>query len=218
MNSRKGNGPLPQTIEPPALPGARERIFAAAEKQIADHGFEAVSIRDIVAEAGVNVAAVNYHYGSKGQLLLEIFRTRAAELNGERSALLKRAVARDPTDARGILRAMVEPPTLWTSPERQIALRYLNRARSEGPAEIQDIIRRDVRHLRRFADALAAALPHLDREEIDWRLHFALGILHHNRPSDYERLAILSDGACRPEDREALLTRLLDFIAAGFGL
>ncbi|MFT4053647.1 MAG: TetR/AcrR family transcriptional regulator [Novosphingobium sp.] len=198
--------------------GPRARIFAAAESLVAERGFETVSTRDIVARAGVNVAAVNYHYGSKAQLLLDIFQTRAVELNRERAALLKAAVAHDPGDARGILRALVEPPTLWTSPERQIALRYLNRARSEGPEEIREIIQQDTRHLRRFVDALAVALPAMSREEVLWRFHFALGVLHHNRPSDYDRLALLSDGECDPEDREALLTRLIDFIAAGFGV
>ncbi|MDD3799899.1 MAG: TetR/AcrR family transcriptional regulator [Novosphingobium sp.] len=204
-------GPAPET-------SAKMRIFLAAEALIAERGFEAVSSRDITARAGVNLGAINYNFRSKHDLLLEIFRTRASELNRERQAMLKSALAEAPPSARAILRALVEPPTLWSSDERRTALTYLNRARREGPAEVQEIIRTDVRHLRRFAEALERALPHLPREEILWRLHFALGVLHHNSAADYERLALLSGGQCTPEDREALLARLLAFVSAGFGV
>ncbi len=203
---------------PVAEEGAKQRIFRAAEALVGENGFEAVSTRDIIARANVNIAAVNYHYGSKYRLLLEIFRMRAAELNNERTAMLQAAIEEQPGDARAILRALVEPPTMWVSEERRIALRFLNRARSEGPLEVREAIRTDVRHLRRFVDALADALPDMPREELLWRFHFALGVLHHNRAADYDRLALLSDDACSPEDRDALLTRLLDFIAGGFGL
>jgi AcrR family transcriptional regulator len=196
----------------------RRRIFLAAEALVAENGFEDVTSRDITAQAEVNLAAINYYFGSKNALLLEIFKSRAAELNSERMALLRRATANAPDDARAILRALIEPPTLWISDERRTALRFLNRARNEGPLEVREIIRTDVSHLRRFADALDAALPGLGREEIVWRLHFALGVLHHNSASDYERLHRLSDGVCTPDDRDALLDRLLNFVAAGFGV
>lgn len=197
---------------------AKTRIFHAAERLVAEHGFDAVTTRDIVAAACVNLAAINYHYGTKAALLIEIFRTRAAELNGERARLLRAACRRQPGDALAILRALVEPPTLWTSDERRTVLRFLNRARTEGPPEIRAIITGDVRHLRRFVEALAAALPHLPRDELLWRFHFALGVLHHNQPLEYDRLALLSNGMCHPEDRTALLRRLLAFIAGGFGI
>lgn len=202
----------------PVEGNARTRIFLATEALVAERGFEAVSSRDITARAGVNLGAINYHYRSKHELLLEIFRTRAGELNSERQAMLRDALGESPPSAHGILRALIEPPTLWSSDERRTALTYLNRARREGPAEVREIIRTDVRHLRRFAEALENALPHLGRDEILWRLHFTLGVLHHNSAADYERLALLSDGRCGPDDREALLTRLTAYITAGFGL
>ncbi|MEO7027424.1 MAG: TetR/AcrR family transcriptional regulator, partial [Caulobacteraceae bacterium] len=74
----------------------------------------------------------------------------------------------------------------------------------------------DVSHLRRFADALIAALPHLTPEAVYWRLHFTLGMLHNNRFIEFDRLHILSGGATREADTEALLARMLDFAEAGF--
>lgn len=210
--------PARSAVSVPSDDDARTRIFRAAEALVAEQGFEAISTRDIVAAAGVNIAAVNYHYGTKTRLMLDIFRTRATELNRERAALLRAAVDTDPRDALAILRALIEPSTLWISDDRRVALRFLNRARSEGPLEVRETIRTDVRHLRRFVDALGHALPAMPRDELLWRFHFALGVLHHNQAADYARLAILSDGLLSVDDREALLRRLLDFIAAGFGL
>jgi len=202
----------------PAADTAKWRLFLAAEALIAERGFEAVSSRDITAEARVNLASINYYFGTKDRLLLEIFKVRASELNRERAALLRAATDHDPRDARAILRALIEPPTLWISDARKTALRFLNRARSEGPPEVREIIRTDVGHITRFVDALETALPNLQRDEIIWRLHFALGVLHHNSAADYARLDILSNGRCTPDDREALLGRLLDFISAGFAI
>ena len=203
---------------PAAETSPRMRIFLAAESLVAERGFEAVSSRAITARAGVKLGAINSHYRSKHELLMEVFRTRAGELNRERQAMLRAALTEKPPSARGILRALIEPPTLWSSDERRTALTYLNRARREGPAEVREIIRTDVRHLGRFAEALEATLPGLTREEILWRLHFSLGVLHHNSAADYERLALLSEGNCTPNDRDALLERLVTYISAGFGV
>lgn len=197
--------------------GTRLRIFAAAERLFASEGFGRVSLRDITAAAGVNLAAVNYHFGSKDALLLEIFRSRAAELNQERAQLLQAALAEhERPDVRAVLAALIAPSTRWISDERRLALQFLIRARTEGNAEIRAILCHNVGHLRRFIDALQRALPALSRREVIWRLHFTLGVLHHNAAADYERLRVLSDGACTPDDREGLLQRLLDYTSAGF--
>src|SRR5271154_5367334 len=69
-------------------------VVTAAARLFALHGFQNVSVRDITAEAGVNLAAVNYHFGSKDALLFEIFRRRTAELNRERARMLHEAADR----------------------------------------------------------------------------------------------------------------------------
>lgn len=198
-------------------PGTRERIFREAERLFAEHGFDRVSMRDLTVAAGVNLAAVNYHYGSKDGLLMAIFRRRATELNRERAQLLQQVTEGEgPFEVRAVLGALITPATRWISDERRTSLQFLIRARTEGSAEIRAILRHDVGHLRRFIDALQRALPELSRKEVVWRLHFTLAVLHHNSAADYERLRTLSDGACTPDDREGLLKRLLDYISAGF--
>ena len=74
----------------------------------------------------------------------------------------------------------------------------------------------DVSHLKRFADALLAARPELAPEEVYWRLHFVLGMIHQNRFMELDRLHVLSGGLTREGEVDALLERMLDFAEAGF--
>ena len=195
-------------------------VLCAAERLFALNGFQNVSVRDITAEAGVNLASVNYHFGSKDALLFEIFRRRTAELNRERARMLHAAAdahAGKPT-VRAILAALFEPPLRWSTPDhaRRISVQFIIRARSEGTEAMRDILRTDVSHLRRFADALIGALPHLAPEDVYWRLHFTLGMIHNTRFAEFDRLDALSDGLTRESDVEQLLGRMLDFAEAGF--
>ena len=89
----------------------RSAILAAAERLYADRGFGDVTLRDIVAEANVNLAAVNYHFGSKDELIAELFVTRSLATNRERLNELKAAEeqggGRAPIEA--IMLALVGP-------------------------------------------------------------------------------------------------------------
>jgi len=58
----------------------RERLLDAAEGFFAEKGFEGTSVRDLTATAGSNIAAVNYHFGSKEKLYIEVFRRRMSEI------------------------------------------------------------------------------------------------------------------------------------------
>lgn len=212
--------PGSESLTPEAEAATKQLVFNAAERLFALHGFQNVSVRDITAEAGVNLASVNYHFGSKDALLFEIFRRRTTELNRERAKMLHEANDRNggSPPVREILTALFTPPLRWLDPsnDRRISLQFLIRARSEGTAEIREVLSSDVSHLKRFADALIAARSDLPAEEAYWRLHFVLGMLHQNRFMELDRLHILSDGATREGEVDALLTRMLDFAEAGF--
>ena len=177
-------------------------------------------MRDITADASVNLASVNYHFGSKDALLFDIFRRRTGELNRERARMLHEASDRHQgkPPVRDILEALFAPPLRWASPDndRRISVQFIIRARSEGTAEMREALTTDVSHLARFADALIAICPNLPRETVYWRLHFALGMVHNNRFAEFDRLHVLSDGLTREGDVEALLKRMLDFAEAGF--
>ena len=207
-------------IDPEREAATKAAVLNAAERLFALNGFQSVSVRDITAEAGVNLASVNYHFGSKDALLFEIFRRRTAELNRERARMLHAAADRHDgkPPVREILNAFLEPPLRWSRQEsaRRVSMQFIIRARSEGTEAMREALRTDVSHLRRFADALVAALPHLPAEDVYWRLHFTLGMTHNNRFAEFDRLHALSEGLTRESDVEALLKRMVDFAEAGF--
>src|SRR6188508_514363 len=126
-------------------------VLAAAERLFAVLGFRQVSVRDITAEAEVNLASVNYHFGSKDALLFAIFRRRTAELNRERARMLHEASDRadGKPGVRDILEALFAPPLKWADPtnDRRISVQFIIRARSEGTEEMRDALQNDVSHL-----------------------------------------------------------------------
>lgn len=90
----------------------RERLLETAERLFAEKGFDATSVRVITAEAGCNLAAVNYHFGGKDELYEEIFRRRLAALRSQRLAVIRSMVG-DCADLETLLRefakTFVEP-------------------------------------------------------------------------------------------------------------
>src|ERR1700716_954807 len=123
-------------MDPEREAATKAAVLGAAERLFALNGFQNVSVRDITAEAGVNLASVNYHFGTKDALLFEIFRRRTSELNRERARMLHEANARHdgkPT-VREILRAYFEPALRWSQPQsgREVSVQFIIRARSEG--------------------------------------------------------------------------------------
>ena len=191
----------------------RSAILAAAERLYADRGFGDVTLRDIVAEANVNLAAVNYHFGSKDELIAELFVTRSIQTNRERLNELKAAEeaggGRAPIEA--VLRALVGPMLrgcLGPDKERSTAARFMIRASIETVPPIRRIRNREIDHLRKFAAAMRRSLP--GREEVDfyWSLHFALAMAHQTI-RDSERLTKLSEGLCDLNDVQGIIERIV---------
>ena len=87
----------------------KERILGAAEELFAQHGFSGTSLRQVTSRADVNIAAVNYHFGSKENLVNEVFRRRMDVMSGHRLDRLRLALAERPGDLEAILAAFVEP-------------------------------------------------------------------------------------------------------------
>jgi AcrR family transcriptional regulator len=191
----------------------RSAILAAAERLYADRGFGDVTLRDIVAEAGVNLAAVNYHFGSKDELIAELFVTRSIGLNRERLRELKAAEDKGGgcAEINDILRALIGPTLrgcLGPANERSAAARFMIRASIESVPPIRRIKNREIDHLRKFAAAMRRSLPDRSDEEIYWGLHFALAMSHHTI-REGERLTKLSEGKCDLDDVEDIIARVV---------
>jgi AcrR family transcriptional regulator len=197
----------------------RTAILAAAERLYADHGFGDVTLRDIVAEANVNLAAVNYHFGSKDELIAELFVTRSLALNRERLRELRAAeeAGSGRAEVSDILRALVGPTLrgcLGSERERSTAARFMIRASIESVPPIRRIRNREIDHLRKFIVAMRRALPDRSDVELYWGLHFALAMAQQT-VRDSERLTKLSEGKCDLNEVEGVIARVVDVAVMG---
>ncbi|OLL32064.1 TetR family transcriptional regulator [Burkholderia sp. SRS-W-2-2016] len=161
----------------------KSRILDAAETLFIDCGYEAMSLRQITSRAEVNLAAVNYHFGSKESLIHSMLSRRLDRLNQERLKLLDRfdALLGERLTCEHVLGAMFIPALRLSRDPRvggKAFLRLLGRAYTDPSSFIRDFLNAHYESVAvRFFDAFQRALPHLPREELGWRLHFAIGAL-----------------------------------------
>ncbi|ACC70881.1 TetR/AcrR family transcriptional regulator [Paraburkholderia phymatum] len=161
----------------------KSRILDAAETLFIECGFDAMSLRQITSKAEVNLAAVNYHFGSKASLMHAMLSRRLDLLNEQRLKLLDRfdTLLGPRLTCEHVLGAMFIP-ALRVSRDTRIGgkafLRLLGRAYTDPSPFIRDFLGAHYASVaERFFDAFQRALPHLPREELGWRLHFAIGAL-----------------------------------------
>src|SRR5579863_9327890 len=90
----------------------KDRLLDAAERLFAQHGIEATSLRVITREAGVNLAAVNYHFQSKEALMHAVIARRLDPINEKRLAMLDACEAKageGPLAVDEVLHALLGP-------------------------------------------------------------------------------------------------------------
>ena len=203
-------------------PSPKTRILDAAEQLFMEHGFEATSLRQLTAAADVNLAAVNYHFGSKEELFQAVLTRRLDPMNQERIELLEK-LERD-AGARGltcekILSAMLIPALRLARDERRGGknfLRLLGRAYADPAPFIRHFLSQQYAEMiGRYKEAFHKVLPHLSRQELSWRLHFVMGALSYTLAGT-DALRLFAQLAPAEKDNdELLLQRLAPFLAAG---
>lgn len=157
----------------------KERILHAAEDLFAQHGFAGTSLRQVTSRADVNIAAVNYHFGSKENLVHEVFKHRMDQMSEKRLASLALATEKDPQDLEAILLAFIQPALALTMDRHGASfVRVLARAYAEKNDGLRNFLSENYGQvLREFAKAIAYCLPTLSKEELYWRMDFTAGAL-----------------------------------------
>lgn len=199
----------------------KDRILDAAEKLFARHGFYGVSVRDITKVAAVDVALVNYHFGSKRELFAAVFQRRAEQLNPERLAMLEQvrhaALPGTPT-LEQIVNAFTYPMLErsarggpgWKSYFALVA--QVNNSPEWGPVLMTQHFDPLVE---KFIAVLREALPGCAPREIYWGYQFLTGALTLTF-AETGRIDHLSGGLCKSADLDSVHERLAPFVAAGF--
>jgi len=191
----------------------RDRLLDAAERLLAEKGFEATSLRDVTSKAKANVASVNYHFGSKNALVRAVFERRLGEVNRRRLALLNGA-GRGRLTPEQILHAFISP-TFELMKEAPHFMQLMGRFQAEPDSHVHDFVTSRCREVaEQFRRALTAALPGVPVEDLFWRMHFVMGALVHTWTChrDIERI---SEGRCSMKDEESVTRKLIEFGAAG---
>jgi len=200
----------------------KQAILDAAEELFAEFGFAATSLRAITAAAQVNLAAVNYHFGSKEALVDAVFARRVEPMNQARLDALRRlqtAFGDAAVPLRRLIAAFVEP-ALALSHDRTLGgqrfVRLLGRSLTEPSGAVHDSLRGRYEEVsEQFKPAFARTLPELPATELYWRMHFMVGLLAYLMAgADIMRL-IASSRLSAQNNSDEVLTRLVSFIEAG---
>jgi AcrR family transcriptional regulator len=196
----------------------KTRILDAAERLFASKGIEGVSVRTVLAEAGVNVALAHYHFGGRKGLIGEVLRRRLEPINERRLRLLDEAetgTAQRPPDLEKVLRAFFAPAIelLDDRPDVAKLLGRLHIAADPGLREFFLILFGKV--VRRFDAAVRSALPkNLSQTQKLSRAHFTFGVLIHTLTSHAD-MALMAGEVCQVPRGEMLLREMVDYCAAG---
>lgn len=201
----------------------RERILDTAERLFSEKGLAGTSLRAITREAGVNLASVHYHFGSKDELLRAALARIVEPTNRERLEMLERAEADagdEPPTVEAILEAFVAPDlrVIRELGERgRVITRFLGRSYTEPSETVQGLIGEFFGELgRRFREALARAVPDVPPEELGWRLRCVVAVITYTMAA-YDTPDEGLPGLLDPDDLEGTSRRLIAFAAAGIG-
>lgn len=168
-------------------PDTKQNILDAAEFLFATQGFRGTSLRAITGKAGVNLAAVNYHFGSKEFLLNEVIKRRILPLNQIRRQRLEEVIetakkrGRRPY-TRDILYAFIQPTLQFreTEPGAKEFVTFIGRSLADPDNTVRKVFVQFIKPMfQLLQESLREALPQRTQDQIFWRLQFTMGALFH---------------------------------------
>lgn len=197
----------------------RERLLETAERLFSDQGFASVSLRTLTKAAGVNLASVSYHFGSKEALINAIVHSHLVPVNEDRNARMDELEKKEIVTVGEVLDAFMRPPFDRASQQKlpfaqhcRLIFRCMNEQTWEMPDEDRDRIRATVG---RFSKMLHCLLPDISEEHLFLRLTFAIGTMLHTLMNSHltGKVRVLPGP---PPDQEEVYRAMLDYATHGF--
>lgn len=196
------------------MSSTREKILDTAEECFAREGIASASIRTITSLAEVNLGAITYHFGSKDNLVVEVFKRRMGPLTQERIDLLTAAhdeVGDQPVPLRKVLEAIVLPQVKVVREHPQF-IRFLVHMKHDPNDTFIQIFNNEFDHFyQQLRTALRAALPPMTDNEFFLKLHFMIHLMDFIPEQDFHLQQLLGG----PLESEATISILLAFLEGG---
>jgi len=198
-----------------------ERILDAAEALFAEKGFAETSLRLITSKAQVNLAAVNYHFGSKKALIQAVFSRFLGPFCANLDAELDRLEAqqKEPESLELLLELLLEQ-TLKLEPRNRSDLSVFMRLVGLSFSQSQGHLRRylDEKYgkvFRRYVSLLHKTAPQMSPLELFWRLHFMIGAVAFSMSGIKALRAMAETDFHVKTSTEQIMRMMVPFLAAG---
>jgi len=209
--------------EPPKVADkTRGQIVKAAEKIFAEKGFRAMTLRAVTKAAHVNLAAVNYHFGSKTKLMRAVIRRRIEPINTERLRRLNALIAAhapSPIPLEDLFNALFRPLFDHATTEKgndQIFMQMVGRALTEPADFVRNMHKEFFTELSdRFLIELKRSCPELSEQQLQLRFYLAISTML-GTIVEQVRLENISGGKLSGKDLDKICGELTAFVVAGF--
>lgn len=196
------------------------RILDAAEKLFAEHGFAETSLRSITSKAGVNLAAVNYHFGSKKSLIQAVFSRFLDPFVGNLSTALvsyqNANAAIDPEEVLHLLVDQVMAVKARSPEDLSVCMRLIGLAYTQGQGHLKNYLREVYGEVfQAYLQLLVRACPDLPIGDLFWRVYFILGSAVFTLSGANALRAIAESDYGMNVDLEEIMRKMVPFMAAG---
>lgn len=196
----------------------KTKILNAAEKLFALSGFAETSMRQITNKAEVNLASVNYHFGSKKDLTIEVLDRYLSQLMPEISDNI--STLGEAPKPESVLTCFIQPLLNLENINKGGTICFL-RLLGRGYVDVQGHLRKYItetyrQELDHIMSALQSSMPELSEEELFWRVHFSLGTSVFTLAASDALTEIVKADFNNEVTTEQILQRLLPYISSGF--
>ena len=195
----------------------KERLLVVAGELFADRGFDSVSLRMITDRANVNLASVNYHFGSKEELIGAVVDDIVRPVNERRLSLLSLIDYTTQDPIRKIIHAFIDPVFDLSDSGNDDNKYYklISRCIASRDERVSSIIIKQFPEvLAQFVSALTKALPSIDSNSAHLKIMFMAGALAHSL-FHFENLLLISEGRFDLNSTEVLKSELVSFLLTG---
>ena len=200
----------------------KNKILDAAESLFADKGFNGTSLREITSLAEVNLAAVNYHFGSKKELIKAVMSRYMNELSPNlQASLLVICQQENKPTLNEVFSAFIDP-LLSLNVFRENGTSNFLQLLGRGYTDSQGFLRwflttQYPEVITNFVSAVQRAYPELSAEDIFWRLHFTMGTVIFTMSSSDALMDIAMNDFEQKVDISDVIRKVIPFVASGVG-